>query len=227
MFVYLHTDTHTCMQAHVYSLFCCLRYPLGRHVFSEHMEDRAGALQGLGAPVGSQWQAPLEKDQTVWCPASASPRCNSEGRQEVKAKPHTSGGADAAMVVRTQLCMSCRREPSEYSFLSADKDIPTVHVHLHQTGVMNILHPTQVRPTCPWRCLLWYSTCLWAAAEMSSSTCPQQHRWADGCLRGKQAAQLFLLPHYDFICGEKISYISSSFFLLLSTLRKGTLVYIA
>ena len=148
------------------------------------------------------------------CPASASPKCNSEGRQEVKAKPHTLGGAKAAMVVCTQLCMSCRRETSEYSFPSADRDVPTVHVHLHQMGVMNILHPTQVRPTCPWRCFLRCSTCLWAAAEMSSSTCPRQHRWADGCLRGKQAAQLFLLSYSDFICGEKISYISSFLFIV-------------
>lgn len=129
------------------------------------------------------------------------------------------------MVVCVQLCTSCRTEPSEYSFPSADRDIPTVHLLLHRVGVMNIVHPTQVRPTCPWRCSLWCSTCLRAAVEMSSSMCPGQHRCADGCLQGKQAAQLFLLSHYDFICGEKISYISS-FFLLLSTLRKGTLKYI-
>lgn len=163
------------------------------------------------------------------CPDNASPKSNSECRQQLKAKPHASGGAEVhtAMVVCTQLRMSCRREPSEYSFPSAGRHIPTVHVHLHQTGVMNILHPTPVRPTCPLRCSLWCSTCLWAAAEMSSSTCPRQHCWADGCLRGKQAAQLFILSHSDFICGEKISYISSFFFFLLhSTWRKGTLVYI-
>lgn len=152
-------------------------------------------------------------------PASTSPKCHIEGRQEVKVKPHTSGGVVAGMVVHMQLCTSCRTEPSEYSFPSADRDIPTVHVHLQRVGVMNIVHPTQVRPTCPWRCSLRCSTCLRAAAQVSSSTCPGQH------LQGKQAAQLFLLSHYDFICGEKISYISS-FFSLLSTLRKVTLIYI-
>lgn len=163
------------------------------------MGDKAGPLQCPGSLTGSQWRAPLEKDRRAQCPASVSPKCNSEGRQE----NHIHREARRRQWLCVQLCMCCRREHRDYSFSSADRDIPTVHVCSHQTGVMNISHPTEGCPTCPWQCFPWCSMCLWAAAEMSSSTCPGQHRWADGCLWGNQAAQLFLLSRSGFICGGK------------------------
>jgi len=107
------------------------------------------------------------------------------------------------MVVCMQLCMSCRRQHSEHGCSSAGRDIPTVHVHLHQMGVMNISHPTQVYPTFPWRCFLRCSTCLWAAAEKEQQYVSWEAPSAGGCLPGKQAARLFLLSHPDFLCGEK------------------------
>lgn len=136
--------------------------------------------------------------------------------------------------------MSCRREHSEYSFRSADKDISNSSYSLTPNECFTSpVITARVCPTCPWRCFLQCSTCLWAAAEVSSSMCSWRHRWADSCLRGNQAAQLLLLSHWDFVCGEKINHIFSlslSFLfclfvfllllLLLSILRRRTLVYI-
>lgn len=158
MFVYLHTDTRTCMHTSTRLPSVLLsQIASGKTcVFSE----RTGGIELERRRAWDHRQR--RSDRHHW---------RRTGRCGVLPVHHLS--EVAPMVVCTQLWMSCRREPSESSFPSADRDIPTVHVHLHQTGVMNILHPTQVRPTCPWRCSLRCSMCLWAAAEMSSSMCPQ------------------------------------------------------
>lgn len=134
--MYLHIDTHTCVQVCTYSLFCCLKQPLGRHVFSEHV--------GIGLEHHRTWDhqqghsVRLHWIRTrLWCPASTFPKCNSEGKQKVQAKPHElgrgweeevqtggigGGGRQQWLGVQSSL-MNCRREHSEYSFPSADKDI--------------------------------------------------------------------------------------------------------
>lgn len=53
MFVYLHRvcmylHTPACIQAHIYSPSCCLRYPLGRHTFS-------ASVWGTGLECRSAW----------------------------------------------------------------------------------------------------------------------------------------------------------------------------
>lgn len=76
VFVYLHTDTRSSMHTSTRLPSVLLsQIASGKTcVFSERTGDRAGALQSLGLPTASQWQAPLEKDRTVRCPASASPK---------------------------------------------------------------------------------------------------------------------------------------------------------
>lgn len=108
-------DTHTCM--HVSTLCHVFCFQLKRIcVSSDCTGDRAGAPKVLGLLTGPQWQAPLD-DWTVRCPASVSPKCNSEGSQEVKANPHTPGGAEAARVVCMQLCELQKRAQQVVSFL--------------------------------------------------------------------------------------------------------------
>lgn len=106
VFVCVCMDTHTCMHTSTPCNVFCFQLPSGKRicVSSRCTGDRAGAPEGLGLLTGLQRQAALEKDWTVRCPASASPKCNSEGSQEVRANPHTPGGAEAAVVVCMQLC---------------------------------------------------------------------------------------------------------------------------
>lgn len=161
-------------------------------------------------------------DRAAGCPASVSPKCNSEGRHGVKANPHTSGGAEAAVVAFTQLCVRCRRERSDYGFSSAGRDIPTVHVYLHPTGVMNISHPTWVRPRLP----LAVSP---AVPHVSVGCCRSEQQdvsWATPLgwwLPPRQAACtaiLIISLWFDLWGKNKLHF-------FLSTLRKDTLVYTA